>query len=141
MDITIRPAAEKDVVPLIPLMEQLGYQINEADLLENVKLHLKPEYVLFVAEIAGKLIGFISIHIYQYPHLKDSLSRITALCVDADYRSFGIGGKLLAYAEEYIKSCGCKIIELTSGLQREDAHRFYEKYGYKEKRKRFVKDL
>lgn len=141
MGITIRPATENDVVPLIPLMEQLGYQISEADLLENIKLHLSPAYALFVSEMAGKLIGFISIHIYRYPHLKDSLSRITALCVDANYRSFGIGGKLLTYAEKYIKSRGCKLIELTSGIQREDAHRFYEKYGYKEKRKRFVKDL
>lgn len=141
MDITIRSVTENDTAFLLPLMEQLGYHISEADLLENIKLHLKKEYALFIAEIPEKIIGFISIHIYQYPHLKESLSRITALCVDTNHRSFGIGSKLLAYAEEYIKICGCKMIELTSGIQREDAHRFYERQGYREKRKRFVKEV
>ncbi|HJU46320.1 MAG TPA: GNAT family N-acetyltransferase [Chitinophagaceae bacterium] len=141
MDITIRQAVEKDALSLLPLMEQLGYKISETDLLENIQLHLTSGYNLFVAEAHGKLVGFISIHIYRYLHLKNSLSRITALCIDAERRSFGIGARLLAYAEEYIKSEGCKLIELTSGIQREDAHRFYERQGYVEKRKRFVKEI
>lgn len=141
MNIVIRRATEKDTSSLLPLIEQLGYKINETTLLENIKLHLSNDYNLFVALVNDEVVGFISLHIYQYVHLKDSLSRITALCVDAEYRSFGIGAKLLAYAEEYIKGKGCKIIELTSGIQREDAHRFYERYGYIEKRKRLVKDI
>ena len=141
MNIVIRRATEKDASSLLPLIEQLGYKISEAILLKNIKLHLSTDYNLFVALINDELVGFISLHIYQYVHLEDRLSRITALCVDAEHRSFGIGAKLLVHAEEYIKSEGCKIIELTSGVQREDAHRFYERHGYLEKRKRLVKDI
>lgn len=141
MDIIIRQVIEKDTPSLLPLMEQLGYKISEADLLENIQLHLTAGYNLFVAESHGKLTGFISIHFYRYPHLKENLGRITALCTDAEHRSFGLGGRLLTYAEEYLKSKNCKVIELTSGSQREDAHRFYERQGYIEKRKRFVKEI
>lgn len=141
MDITIRQVTTKDTSSLLPLVEQLGYKITGTDLLENIQLHLTPGYNLFVAEAHGKLSGFISVHIYRYPHLKNSLSRITALCIDAEHRNFGLGAKLLAHAEEYIKGEGCTLIELTSGIQREDAHRFYERQGYVEKRKRFVKEI
>jgi GNAT superfamily N-acetyltransferase len=141
MDIVIRQVVEKDAPSLLPLIEQLGYKISEQNLLENIKLHLTPDYSLFVAEAQGKLIGFISIHIYHYPHLRESLSRITALCIDEEHRSFGVGVKLLVYAEEYIKSQGCSLVELTSGIQREDAHRFYERHGYEERRKRFNKNI
>lgn len=141
MNIVIRRVTEKDASSLLPLIEQLGYKISEAVLYKNIKRHLSTDYNLLVALVDDKLVGFISLHIYQYVHLEDSLSRITALCVDAEHRSFGIGAKLLMQAEEYIKSKGCKTIELTSGIQREDAHRFYERHGYIEKRKRFIKEI
>lgn len=137
----IRQAIEKDAESLLPLIEQLGYQLTQKDLLDNIIHHHTSGYDLFVAEAHDKLMGFISLHFYRYLHLKDSLGRITALCVDEAHRNFGVGALLLAYAEDHLKAQGCTLIELTSGSQREDAHRFYERHGYMEKRKRFIKKV
>ncbi|WP_078381695.1 GNAT family N-acetyltransferase [Sutcliffiella halmapala] len=41
-------------------------------------------------------------------------------------RSKGYGEKLLSYVENLAKEKGCQSVTLSSGLQRKDAHRFYE---------------
>jgi GNAT superfamily N-acetyltransferase len=48
---------------------------------------------------------------------------------------------LVEAVEGWARQHGCDVIEVTSGNQRVDAHRFYEGLGYAEKRKRFVKSL
>jgi GNAT superfamily N-acetyltransferase len=46
-------------------------------------------------------------------------------------RSRGHGQRLLEHLEEEARAAGCDMIALSSGLQRADAHRFYERrMGY-----------
>ncbi len=46
-------------------------------------------------------------------------------------RSMGHGRKLLGHVEELAAREGCEMVALSSGLQRTDAHRFYEeRMGY-----------
>jgi len=46
-------------------------------------------------------------------------------------RSKGYGAELLRHVEAFARDNGCQLVELTSGVQRKDAHRFYEeKMGY-----------
>lgn len=40
-------------------------------------------------------------------------------------RSAGVGRALLAYLEQRARDAGCTLIDLDSGVQRHDAHRFY----------------
>ncbi len=47
------------------------------------------------------------------------------LVVDSNSRSKGYGKILLDYAKEQAKLLGCKFFSLDSGLQREQAHKFY----------------
>jgi GNAT superfamily N-acetyltransferase len=42
------------------------------------------------------------------------------------YRSRGFGTALLRWIEEHARQKGCKQIHLDTGLQREDAQRFYK---------------
>lgn len=49
------------------------------------------------------------------------------LVTDEDKRSQGYGEKLLQYLEQWAKNNGYTTVALSSGLQRLDAHRFYEK--------------
>lgn len=49
------------------------------------------------------------------------------LVTDETKRSNGYGGKLLTYVENWAVSNNYAIVSLSSGLQRTDAHRFYEK--------------
>lgn len=45
------------------------------------------------------------------------------------HRSQGIGGELLAWLREHAVNEGCGQLHLDSGIQRKDAHRFYEREG------------
>lgn len=45
-------------------------------------------------------------------------------------RSRGYGAALLAWVQEYGAELGCQQIHLDSGLQRTDAHRFYDREGF-----------
>lgn len=47
------------------------------------------------------------------------------LATAADHRSQGHGAVLLAALNERGRDLGCRLIELDSGVQRHDAHRFY----------------
>lgn len=53
------------------------------------------------------------------------------LITSASVRSKGYGKLLLDHLEELARADGCQTIALSSGVQRKDAHRFYEdKMGY-----------
>ena len=53
------------------------------------------------------------------------------LVTDERLRSRGYGQALLSFVHEYARQQGCSLVGLASGVQREDAHRFYEqKIGY-----------
>jgi GNAT superfamily N-acetyltransferase len=51
------------------------------------------------------------------------------LVTDEGQRSRGVGATLLGAAGEWARAHGCSHLELTSGLGRKDAHRFYEREG------------
>jgi GNAT superfamily N-acetyltransferase len=52
------------------------------------------------------------------------------MVVDRDRRSEGIGGLLMAAAEDWARAHGLTHIELSSNSSRVDAHRFYERQGF-----------
>ncbi len=58
-----------------------------------------------------------------------------------DERSKGYGKEMIAYLEDYAKIRGCRFFLLSSGEQRKDAHRFYEREGFKGASKFFIKAL
>ncbi|MDQ3955976.1 MAG: GNAT family N-acetyltransferase [Actinomycetota bacterium] len=58
------------------------------------------------------------------------------------HRSRGHGRALLEHVEWVARAEGCETLALSSGLQRKDAHRFYEdKMGYEKASYAFKKDL
>lgn len=56
---------------------------------------------------------------------------IEAIRVDNSFLNQGIGTKMMEWAIEEGMKRGCKIAQLTSNQLRQDAHRFYEKLGFK----------
>ncbi len=63
------------------------------------------------------------------------------LVVDAGIRSRGVGAALLGHLEQRGLDAGCHVLELDSGHQRGDAHRFYRREGYVDRSAHFAKDL
>lgn len=50
--------------------------------------------------------------------------------VDRNYRRKGVGTRLMAYLEEYVKAHNGRYINFTSSVAREEAHSFYSSVGY-----------
>jgi GNAT superfamily N-acetyltransferase len=63
------------------------------------------------------------------------------LVVDADHRSLGVGRELLDHLEQRARAAGCHTVELDSGRQRVDAHRFYRRLGYEDVSRHFRRPL
>lgn len=89
-----------------------------------------------VAILDSKIVGVLTSEIQVKLHRERKQSFIEDLIVDKEYRNQGIGKALLQDAVDYAKSNDCEVIELTSYINNEDAHRFYEnnkfiKHSYK----------
>jgi GNAT superfamily N-acetyltransferase len=128
---TIRPLRADDVPLLVDLCGQLGRPASRAELEERfAHLRESPGQGLFVAvKEEGSLIGWL--HIQERPALHTPRSaEITALVVDAAHRRTGCGRALMAEAERWARDHHCRVLALRSGIEREEAHRFYGSLGF-----------
>ena len=57
-------------------------------------------------------------------------AQVEAVRVRADLRGQRIGERLMAYAIDRARQRGCGLMQLTTDLQREAAHRFYLRLGF-----------
>jgi GNAT superfamily N-acetyltransferase len=69
------------------------------------------------------------------------VARIETTIVDEKMRGKGIGTALLKKCEEKAREKGYKLVEVDSGFQRDDAHKFYEHNGYAKRGYLFWKNL
>lgn len=71
----------------------------------------------------------------------DHQKNIMAIAVDSNYRGKGLGRMLLDAVESWAKEENCAGVRLVSGLNRENAHKFYEHCGYKHRKtqKNYIK--
>jgi predicted N-acetyltransferase YhbS len=128
--ITIRHAASGDSPALARLIGQLGYEVAAAEVAERLA-EIEPEgRVVLVAELDGEVVGCLSTSVMRVLHRPAPVGRISMMVVDVALRGRGIGAGLVAAAEWALVSAGCHLVEVTSNLQRVDAHRFYERLGY-----------
>lgn len=63
------------------------------------------------------------------------------LVTDEKYRGKKYGKMMLEYLHDYARMGMCENIVLSSGLQRNEAHRFYEKNGFIKKSYVFLKSV
>lgn len=55
---------------------------------------------------------------------------LSSIITNEEDRGKGYGRKMMDHAKELAKARGCKGIILDSAMERKDAHRFYEIYGF-----------
>jgi N-acetylglutamate synthase-like GNAT family acetyltransferase len=138
----IREAQASDAHAIHLLLTQLGYPaIDEKIAREKIRMHSQPGYHLLVAELEGRVVGFISLHSFELMHWQGKMGRMTAFCVDETCRSKGVGSALLQASENYFVAQGCVKFEVTSNARRTRTHGFYLKHGYVEDSRRFVRYL
>jgi ribosomal protein S18 acetylase RimI-like enzyme len=141
LDLTIRAAEMNDAAALAQLMCELGYETTKSEMQMRMGRIAADEcYRTFVAVLDGKVCGMIgTLTCPSYEH-NDPGGRILALATLSSMRRRGIGRALIAAAEKDFER-GIRRIALNTRLTREDAHKFYESFGYERNGWRFVKQL
>ena len=78
-----------------------------------------------------KVIAVMSIIFFDYLPSAQKLCRITSIVVDEKKRGSGVGSKLINHAKSVALSKKCNILEVTTSLQRQQTHEYYESIGFK----------
>lgn len=140
--IQIRAARIADAEAIAALLEALGYPGTEAFIQRRVaQLIEHPDESLLVAADAAQVVGVISLHFIPQLALAGDFCRISYFCVDERHRGDGIGALLEAHAVELARTRGCDRMELHCHARRTGAHRFYERQGYVDTPRYYVKSL
>lgn len=123
--------SQAEILKAYPVMRQLRTHLAEKAYLDLVmEAKEKDMYRLFALSDQDEIVAVIGFK----PMITLYYGRFIWVCdlvSDQHKRSKGYGGKLLTYVENWATENGYENIALSSGLQRADAHRFYEdKMGY-----------
>lgn len=114
--------------------DELGYSFSYEETLTKLeRLSQEASHCLLVAEIDGKVVGYIHGNDYEVVYMP-SFKNIMGLAVAKEYQNQGIGKALLTALEEWAKDTGAKGVRLVSGGERLAAHQFYERCGYQKKK-------
>ncbi len=124
-----------------PLMSQLRPHLSREAFLAAVRrMEAAHGYRLVQLEDGGELRALAGIRMGEWLH-RGRYLEVDDLVTAEDGRSRGYGGALLGWIAEYARAQGCDQVRLVSGVQRVDAHRFYEREGMRYEAKYFSMDL
>lgn len=123
------------------LMSTLRPHLSREDYLAAVsRLMAGGGYRLVTLEEGGALRALAGIRIGEWLHTGRYLEIEELVTAEGD-RSRGYGSALLRWIAEHGRREGCRQLRLVSGLQRLDAHRFYEREGMRHEARYFSLDL
>jgi GNAT superfamily N-acetyltransferase len=99
-----------------------------------------PDQSLWVATVNKRVVGVLGFRIRHNLENVSQYGEVSIIAVDQDWRRKGIGGLLLDHAEKLARKRKCIGLWLVSGFGREEeAHKFYDQYGFSRTGIRFVK--
>jgi GNAT superfamily N-acetyltransferase len=109
-----------------PIMKQLRKHLDEEEFLQLVKEATENESYKMVALYSqGQMVAVTGFMPMTTLYNGRSIW-VCDLVTDSNHRSQGYGEILLTYIQNWAKENGYERVSLSSGLQRTDAHRFYE---------------
>ena len=132
----IQPATEKDIPSILSLYAQLEPNGESTITLPKAleifrKIESYPNYHIYIAMQNGKTLGTFSLAIMDnLAHFGARSGLIEDVVVDEKHRRKGIGKEMMQYAIDLCKQSFCYKVSLSSNLQRESAHLFYESLGF-----------
>jgi len=127
----IRLATAEDAPALGRLLTQLGYPTEAEEIPDRLeKLYARPGTIALAAVVGGRVVGCVTVHLFQALHTSEPTAWLTAVVVDEDVRGKGVGSALVRRAEEWAIQHGAHRISLTSALRRKEAHEFYKARDY-----------
>jgi GNAT superfamily N-acetyltransferase len=125
---TVRPAVHSDAAAVAVLLTELG--AGGVDAAEARRRLSRGREQVFVAERDGELGGLVATTVEHYFGHELPVLHVTALVTGPAARRSGAARLLMGAAMDRAVAHRCAGVELTCGLAREDAHRFYRSLGY-----------
>ncbi len=131
---------DAEIVACYSVMRELRPHIAEDKFLSQVRRQEREGYRLVFMKVAEGVVAVAGFRIGE------NLAWGRFLYVDdfvtlSAHRSKGYGAKLLSWLKERAGKEGCRQIHLDSGIQRKEAHRFYEREGMKMASFHFVDNI
>jgi GNAT superfamily N-acetyltransferase len=136
----IRELALTELDTAYDLVKELRSHLSYDEYEDLVYAMRHQEYKIYGIFERGELVTYagvsVQVNLYWKRHLfvYDLVTRET-------HRGKGYGRQMLRYLEDIARMFQCERIALTSGHQRSDAHRFYEREGFSSVSAAFVKEV
>ena len=147
-NVTIRESNYDDIPSLLELLYELGRPKPQKDNELETFTKLLKNYMneddkkILVAQIENsKIVGMISMIFLSRLNQNTLEMYVPELIVLPNYRSKGIGKKLINFSIELGKEKKCHRMRLESGNQRIESHKFYEHLGFENSSIFFTKNL
>ena len=139
--ISIRRARLSDVPAIVAMLadDALGQTREDASMPlaqaygdAFAAIDSEPNQFLAVMTDGDHVIGTLQISFLAGLSLRGALrGQIEAVRIAADRRGERLGQRLFEWAIETCRERGCRIVQLTTNKTRLDAHRFYDRLGFK----------
>src|SRR5688572_7543562 len=132
-----REATASDAAALAALSTQIGYPTQPGD--DAERLSALCSGTVLVVEENGAVLGWIyvcGVHFFQSP----PFAEVGGLVVDEASRGRGAGKLLLEASARWAAERGYRKLRVRSNVVREDAHRFYEREGFRQVKSQAVFD-
>ena len=131
MEVTL--ATRDDIDGILPLQSQI-YRVKS--LPENAKVVLEelidaPYCDVLVAKQDNQVVGTGTIFYLASPAHGKPYAFLEGIVVDEAHRGHGIGTALSKFAIDLARQKNCYKVIFTSGMDRQEIHKFYEKSGFK----------
>lgn len=121
-------ATDDEIAACYPVMRELRPHIGEAEFVERIRKAEMSGYKLVYLSVGDEPVAVAGIRVGENLAWGRFLY-VDDLVTAAHQRSQGYGARLLVWLRAYALEAGCAQLHLDSGMQRVDAHRFYEREG------------
>jgi len=139
--LSFRRAHIKDLPDIVRMLadDELGNQrerfedpLPESYIKAFDEIDTDPNHELVVAEKNGEVVGTLHLTFLPSVSYQGGLrAQVESVRVDSKYRGQGIGSRMMKWVVERARERDAHLVQLTTHKSREDAHRFYERLGFK----------
>ena len=135
-NLSMRDSAERDIPNILRAYSEAGItgevEFTAAEASEHWKRFRNyPYYRVFVAELDGEFAGTYALLIMDNLAKRGARSGVVEdVAVLPAFQGKGVGKGMMEHALAQCRAAGCYKLTLSSGLPRQDAHRFYDSLGF-----------
>ena len=133
----VRPAAPKDVPPLLALVRRYwdfegiaGFAALRVEVVLQRLLSEPSLGAVWVADSGSELVGYLIAVLVMSVEHQGLMAEIDEFFVLPPARAHGVGAQLLAVAERDLAARGCMRLQLQLGVSNLAAREFYRRRGY-----------